>query len=105
MAGARGKFGVKLTELTLLRWRDSHFGDDEEVAIALEVTASEGERADKVGAHEVLYEDRLDAFHELVQEVVQVRKDCGWRPGSMCSEHHGIQPECSRPRLDEGEGA
>jgi hypothetical protein len=34
---------VKLAELSLLRWRHSHLGDDEEVALALEVTASEGE--------------------------------------------------------------
>jgi hypothetical protein len=73
--GAGGNLGVKLAELSLLGRRDFRLGDDQEVAIALEVTASESERADKVGACDVLIEDRADACHELLKQLVQVRKD------------------------------
>ena len=93
VAGAGGDCGVKLAELSLLCWRDSRRGDDEEVAIALEVTPAEGERPDEVSAHEVLSKDRLGARHELLQQLVQGRKDRRRRPGSLRSDHQGIQAE------------
>ena len=78
---------VELAERSLLLCRDPIPGDHQKVAVALEITGSERERAGQVGADEVVAENRMRASHQLSQQLVQLRK--GRRP---CTRHRGIEP-------------
>jgi hypothetical protein len=65
---------VQVAECPLLLVRDPSRGDDQEVAVAVEVAGSERERAGQVGADDVDSENRLDAGDQLCQQLVQLRE-------------------------------
>ena len=70
---------------------------DEEVAVAVQVTRPEGERALQVGAHERLTERRLGTGDEVVEHAVELGAWMGCRARSCAPEHR-----CSYPRVRVG---
>ena len=100
VSGARRDLVVELAKCSFLLCRDPVLGDHQKVAVAVEITGSERERAGQVRADEGGSEDGLDTENQLSQELVQLRKAASCRsrltsaPGSRSSTRCVLR--CSR---------
>ena len=65
---------MKLAESSLLLCGDRLLGDDQKVAVAVEITSPERKRPGQVRTDEVLSQDRLDASQQLSQQFVEFWK-------------------------------
>src|SRR4029077_15502032 len=92
VSGARRDLVVELAKCSFLLCRDPVLGDHQKVAVAVEITGSERERAGQGGADEGGSEDGLDTGNQLSQELVQLRKDRRRRRRSVCRRHSWIEP-------------